>query len=437
MFKRLHIRLTFSGTLVSGLILILMSLVCITFSEARARENNFSHFRLKTAMLVHQTESRLVLSLEWFSQLKADTRFEIDIRDNGEKLLLGDLSPCGLDTEIITMARETARKEYGLAEESFSPDTELSSYADFELHTDRQDYYACIALIPRSGRILNVAVLYPLTEFYHSLRLNRLLFAGADILGIILLGIFFWFYTRRMIRPLTINRRKQTEFIAAASHELRSPLTLMLSCLSSMDGASEEERERFSSIMKEEGKRMGRLIDDMLTLSNSDTSRLSIYKTYVEMDTLVLSAFEKFEPLALKKKIFLDFTLPDSLSTPYACDKERIEQVLSILLDNALSYTPENGRVCLSLTESSGRLTIRVADNGIGIPDAEKEAVFERFYRCDKAHRDKKHFGLGLSIAQEIIRMHKGEIRVEDTPGGGATFVVTFSGLKIKASHPK
>ena len=165
----------------------------------------------------------------------------------------------------------------------------------------------------------------------------------------------------------------------------------------------------------------------MLTLSNSDSSHFSIDKTNVELDTLILSAYEKFEPLALKKNISLDFILPDTLSTPYSCDRERIEQVLSILLDNALSYTPENGRVCLSLSETSGRITIRVADNGIGIPDSEKESIFERFYRCDKAHKDKKHFGLGLCIAQEIVHMHKGKIRVEDTPGGGTTFVVMLS----------
>ncbi len=426
MFKKLHIRLTFFCTLVSSVILVLMSLICIFFSEKEARESCFSNFQLKTSILIHQTESRPVLSLGWFSQLKADTQFEIDIQDNGTSLLLGTLSSSRLNTEIFALARGIARKKYGLTEKSIASDTKLSVNTDFELHIDREDYYACIALIPRNGGTLNVAVLYPLAGFRHSLRLNRLLFTGADLLGIILLGIFFWFYTRRMIHPLLLNRQKQTEFIAAASHELRSPLTLMLSCLSSMNGASPEEREHFSAIMEREGKRMGRLIDDMLTLSHSDASRFSLKKTPVELDTLILSAFEKFEPIALEKNISLDFHLPDTLSTPYACDKERIEQVLAILLDNALSYTPENGQIRLALAETPGKLTVRVSDNGAGIPDSEKEAVFDRFYRCDKAHRDKEHFGLGLSIAQEIVHMHKGKIWVEDTPGGGATFVVIF-----------
>ncbi len=125
MIKKLHIQLTFFCTLVSGLILALMSLICVSFSEAEARESHFSNFELKTTMLIHQIESQTILSLEWFSQLKADTRFEMDIQDDGTKLLLENLSPNRLDTKIFALARESARKEYRLIEESITSDTKL------------------------------------------------------------------------------------------------------------------------------------------------------------------------------------------------------------------------------------------------------------------------------------------------------------------------
>lgn len=200
----------------------------------------------------------------------------------------------------------------------------------------------------------------------------------------------------------------------------------MLSSLSAMKHAAPEEAEHFSEMITLEGKRMSRLINDMLTLSGTDSSHFTIQKTDVELDTLLLSAYEKFEPLARKKEISLHISLPDALIPPCPCDQGRMEQVLSILIDNALSYTPSGGKISLSLQSSSNQLMLRVADTGMGISDSEKKAVFDRFYRCDKSHKDKNHFGLGLCIAQEIIHLHKGRLWVEDTPGGGATFVIVL-----------
>jgi signal transduction histidine kinase len=96
---------------------------------------------------------------------------------------------------------------------------------------------------------------------------------------------------------------------------------------------------------------------------------------------------------------------------------------------NAISYTPENGKIDISLSYEKKRFTISVADNGIGIADDEKSKIFDRFYRSDKSRNSKEHFGLGLSIATEIAAAHKGNITVSDTPNGGATFTVSFQSL--------
>ena len=93
-----------------------------------------------------------------------------------------------------------------------------------------------------------------------------------------------------------------------------------------------------------------------------------------------------------------------------------------MLLDNALSYTPEGGRVELLLEKAGERVKLTVRDSGPGVPDSEKQRIFERFYRADSARRDREHFGLGLCVAQEIVELHKGKLWVEDAPGGGAAF---------------
>ena len=423
MFKKLHIRLTLLCTIVSGSILILMSLACLSFQEANSRESYFSDFRVNVNMLINYLEEQSVISHIWLAQFHNDTHFEIDIQDNGESLVFGSLKPSHKEAAFARI-RETARNEHHMYEETITPQSILSAHTEFEFTDNHTPCYAAMVLIPKNGGVLNIAILYSLEELQNTLLKQRILFAAADIIGMIILTIFFWVFTWRMILPLIENRRKQTEFIASASHELRSPLTVMLSSLSAMRQAPPEDAARFSKIIELEGKRMSRLINDMLTLSGADSSSLTLRKTAVELDTLLLSSYEKFESLARDKSISLGITLPEDSVPPCHCDKERMEQALSILLDNALSYTPAGGRVCLSLSVSQENFLMRVADNGPGIPDAEKEAVFDRFYRCDKSHQDKNHFGLGLCIAREIVRMHKGNLWAEDAEGKGTAFVI-------------
>ncbi len=426
MFKKLHIRLTIFCTFICSIILILMSLICLPFLEKEFRESHFSDFQSNSNMLIRYLESQTVISRSWLVEFYTDTQLEIDIRDNGSKLVLQNLLPVSVDEDTFTQARQKAQEDFQITEDTFSANSVFSLHAEYEFSKDGQNYYASTALIPKNNGILNVAVVLPLKNLEQGIRQRRLLFASANIFGILLLGIFFWLFTWHMIKPLIISHQKQTEFIASASHELRSPLTVMLSSLSAMKHAAPEEAEHFSEMITLEGKRMSRLINDMLTLSGTDSSHFTIQKTDVELDTLLLSAYEKFESLAREKEISLHISLPDALIPPCPCDQGRMEQVLSILIDNALSYTPSGGKISLSLQSSSNQLMLRVADTGMGISDSEKKAVFDRFYRCDKSHKDKNHFGLGLCIAQEIIHLHKGRLWVEDTPGGGATFVIVL-----------
>ena len=142
------------------------------------------------------------------------------------------------------------------------------------------------------------------------------------------------------------------------------------------------------------------------------------------IDTLLLETYEKYESLAREKGLCLSIRLPEEECPPVLCDEERISQVLSILMDNALSYTPASGHITLTLSFTANHVSLSVADDGPGIPDSFKKQVFQRFFRQDKAHTSKEHFGLGLSIAREIIKIHRGRLILSDTPGGGATFTI-------------
>lgn len=171
---------------------------------------------------------------------------------------------------------------------------------------------------------------------------------------------------------------------------------------------------------------MSLLINDMLSLSNADNHSWKMHPVFCELDTLLLDTYEKYEPLMQDHHMKFFIELPEEEIPPCPCDPERISQVLGILLDNAISYVPANGKIVLSLSQTETHFLIRVKDNGPGIPDSAKTSVFRRFYRADSARNNRQHFGLGLCIAYEIISLHKGTISVLDTPGGGSTFQISL-----------
>ena len=169
---------------------------------------------------------------------------------------------------------------------------------------------------------------------------------------------------------------------------------------------------------------MARLIDDMLLLACMDARTWQISKEPIEIDTLLVETYEAFLPLFRQNNLNLILSLQeDELPMIYG-DKDRLKQILAILLDNALSYTPPGKKVTLHGFVLGSYLNIEVEDQGIGISDADKKLIFDRFYRADKSRNDKKHFGLGLCIANEIVQRHGGKISIRDTKGGGATFVI-------------
>ncbi|MCX4319376.1 MAG: HAMP domain-containing sensor histidine kinase, partial [Lachnospiraceae bacterium] len=186
--------------------------------------------------------------------------------------------------------------------------------------------------------------------------------------------------------------------------------------------ASQREQEAFLGIIKTEARRMSVLVNDMLTLSRADSHRFLLNSLPTELDTLLLETWEAFRPLARDKDMHLMISLPEQAVSKCSCDKDRIRQVLEILISNALSYGREGGSITLTLKEKSGCFLLGVRDTGPGIPDSDKPYIFDRFYRGDTSRNAKDHFGLGLCIAKEIMDRHQGRIWLEDTLGGGASF---------------
>lgn len=245
------------------------------------------------------------------------------------------------------------------------------------------------------------------------------------VLGMVVLGFINWFLSKLVLHPTEESIRKQNEFIAAASHELRSPLTVLKCNLSAVAVSDDlNEQQQYLESAESETDRMGRLIEDLLILAGNDSGKWSLNKEDFDTDALLIETAGKYEILTEKKQQNFVLDLPDEVLGNIHGDKLRISQILSVLLDNAIEYSPPESKITLSAKRKKGKLYISVADNGSGIADEDKKHIFERFYRADKSRTDKTHFGLGLSIARELARLHDGDLTIDDNEEFGTKFIL-------------
>jgi len=223
--------------------------------------------------------------------------------------------------------------------------------------------------------------------------------------------------------------RIRTDFVANVSHELKTPLTLIKGYTETLQGETigdEARAGRFISIIKEHADRLGNIVDDLLSLSELESSKDFIDKTQFDLKKLADDISLGFgRALANKKQTLSVETQGDDFTIN--ADRDKIEQVLVNLLDNAIKYTGESGLIEISIVDRGGEIRLAVSDDGIGIAKEHLDRIFERFYRADKARsRELGGTGLGLSIAKHIVLAHKGTITVESKPGRGTTVIVTL-----------
>ena len=221
--------------------------------------------------------------------------------------------------------------------------------------------------------------------------------------------------------------RVRQEFVANVSHELRTPLTAIKGYVEALQDEGWDESSRafkFLKIIERHTERMDKIVSDLLLLSELDVKDRVIKKEPIDLASLVQSSLELVRPLARSKQIDLEVELSPAVPTLYG-DAEKFGQVLVNLLQNAITYTPEKGRVKIQAQSVLGGVEIHVIDNGIGIPKEEIPRIFERFYRVDKGRsREEGGTGLGLSIVKQIVESHGGTVWVESEVGKGSRFTI-------------
>ncbi|MCM1245354.1 MAG: HAMP domain-containing histidine kinase [Roseburia sp.] len=422
LFKQVRFRLTCLFTTIAGLILIFLSLAWLHTSEQALKDNQYLSFLRESDTIFSNLEKQNTLSYSLLSTVANNKNLFAAIYDNDRLLSFADATLSDEQKALSSDILAVAKKQLS--------DTPVSEHAyvhtDFSYEgKDGSTWYANTARIKYSSSFLDAVIVFSPRTLEKQIASQRLFFLLIDLAGIVFFLLFSFFYTGKLLTPIQENQKKQNDFIAAASHELRTPLAVILASAGAIHQI-DRSQEHFLHMIKKEGRRLSALINDMLFLAGTDSHTLSLSIKEAEPDTLLLDSYEKFLEIAKKKPVKLLIELPETELPLLACDAERISQVLSILLSNAVSYGKKDGKIRLSLHTSSSALSFVVADNGPGIPEEAKPHIFDRFYRTDPARGDQEHFGLGLCIAKEIIDLHHGRITVSDTPGGGATFTITL-----------
>lgn len=238
-----------------------------------------------------------------------------------------------------------------------------------------------------------------------------------------------------MAHRVQTGLKSQREFVANVSHELKTPVTSIQGFAQAiMDGTaqSQEALQQSARVIYDEASRMHRLVMELLVLARLDAGTADLQRTQVDLAGILKNIVEKFTLQAQNSQISLTHQIP---ALPVLIgDGDRLSQVFTNLVDNAIKYTPTGGSVNLAASIHQDSVFVSVTDTGIGIAPEDQQRIFERFYQVDKSRRGGtgRGVGLGLAIASQIVQAHHGQIWVESRSGSGSTFFVR---LPIPSQH--
>ncbi len=271
--------------------------------------------------------------------------------------------------------------------------------------------------------VITLALSYSRISGHH---FHRYVLTGIILIIVVVIGSML--LSNIAIRPIQKTWQQQLDFTADASHELRTPLAVIQSSLEIVmesEDATIAEQKKWLTNIANESQRMSELVEALLTLSRADTGSNPPVMEELPLSALVNIKKEALSPLAKAKNIELQSDISDEIIL-YA-DRSKIEQLLTILIDNAIKYMGRPGSIIIKAYSVKRGIQIDVNDTGVGIAAEDLPHIFERFYRSDKSRSNTiAGTGLGLSIAQMIVEEHKGSIHVKSIPDIGTTFSIVL-----------
>lgn len=309
------------------------------------------------------------------------------------------------------------------------PDNQIMEFTN--THNFKYEYKVLMAAKPIVIDGENRGMVYvgkDVASVYNGLRKATLILGLLSLLAFIVANFAGHIMAGKAIIPLKEAYERQRQFAADASHELRTPLSVVMASVDVLGNDASIASPFLQQVivdMRDEVKKMTKLVSDLLLVARSENQTFKLVTEKFDLIEAIHEIVRKMQPLADEKHINLFFVKQESVII--RADIQRIKQLLIILIDNALKYTPGNGVVTVKVDGEfeKNKIRIMVRDTGIGISLTDQHKVFDRFYRVDRARsRDSGGNGLGLAIARDIVNLHDGELYIESKIGEGAAFIV-------------
>lgn len=426
MIKKLKKRLTL--LFICSVMSIFTVVFCLFIHESiqSKKENEMYFFTRIITYLVFQLENTddaagdLTLTGQTYD-------FTLLLKNNENAFIPVNTNHSNTDTNtLITLFEQELNKtSTDLLDNTHSSQSGIFSFST----PDKHSYYGIQATaITKNMDILDFYAIKESTSSFTFFKEHLPFYLIVWLLVFIAILFLTRFLISKAIKPTEQTLRSQKEFIASASHELKAPLAVILAsaeCIGN-DTTLSLKSKQHTEVIDSECMRMSNLVQDLLLLSSVDANTWTLNKTNIDVDTLLINTYEKYEPICRQKGIQFKLNTSDELFPVLNADIDRLNQILSIFIDNAINYSLPKSEISLDATVFKNMLVFSIKDHGTGIADKDKPFIFDRFFCADKSRTQKEHYGLGLSIAKELVEMHKGKIELSDTLGGGCTFKISL-----------
>lgn len=413
MFQKTHIRLTLINSIVFIVLISILGSIIYLYTQNQ---------------LYRDVNRSLLDSISHFQGQNPNQDSALDDGSGNS-----NLPPLRRDPRLIILVWNKKHQllEQNRGSELFLGNEKLVEPKNFNKLTDIniEDYsyrYIAVQVDTNIGKVSIQVIRNTNSERELLDRLLLIMIIGCGI-GILCAVVSGYFLAGRALIPIKNAWQKQQQFVSDASHELRTPLAVIQAkteLIFRSPSASIKDKIIDISTISNESRRLSKLVTNLLTLARSDSDQIEVKKESFRVDQLLVEIMQQYEEIVAYQEKSLVLNPADPVS--FLGDRERIHQLIVILLDNAIKFTSEGGEIRLSCIQSYSSIILQVEDSGIGISEKDIPRIFDRFYQGDKSRTGAEGTGLGLSIAKWIIDKHHGKVKVTSSLGKGTMFEITF-----------